>query len=70
MHASNKRTDSSKLRYFGIRFGNFGVSNYSAILLSIACAFVLRYFQNCCIETIFLARVPAEEFKVSYINVA
>ena len=64
LHSINKRTDSSRLRYFGTRFGNLGVSSSSAILLSIRWAYVLRYFQNWRIDTIFLALVPAEAFRI------
>lgn len=44
--SNSKRTDSSSVRQRTIRFGNLGVSNSSAILLSIKCTFALRYFQN------------------------
>lgn len=62
LHSSNKQTDSSKLRYLGILFGNLGVSNSSTILLSMRWALGLRYFQNLRMDNIFLALVPGEEF--------
>lgn len=34
LHSISKRTDSSSVRYFGIRLGSLGVSSSSAILLS------------------------------------
>lgn len=46
LDSMSRRTDSSRVRYLAIRLGYFGVSNSSAMLLSIRCALVLRYFQN------------------------
>lgn len=57
--AMSSLTLSSRLRYFGIRFGILGVSKSSATLLSMARALFFRYFQNWRIDTIFLACVPA-----------
>jgi len=61
-------TNSSKVKHFGILLGNLGVSSSSAILLSIRCILVLRYFQNCLIDTILRARVPAEELSEVWQN--